>query len=639
VASNGQAANKGDAWYGAVVSADGRYVAFATDADNLVPNDGNGRYDVFRRDLRTGKTELVSVGLTGKAASVATTCTVMQSRSPSISADGRYVAFTSCAQDLVAVDTSTADDVFVRDMAKGVTTLVSVSSKGAPAAGGSGSGFQAISADGRYVAFYSTAPLVDLGSLSAADELLGATTGGPQVYVRDRVAGTTTLVSVSDAGEPGNAPSARCGIRFTAAYVGISADGHFVTFTSRATNLTSAPVQPAQSVIGAHDRTMAFSHVFLRDVRAKKTVMVDVAPDGSPATPPNPTVLGSCPYPSFDPSVSGDGRYVSFVSTGENLIPEAGHHNPTVPFTGDVFLRDMHTGRTVRVDVTSAGGNPRSLIASRTGFGTALPEEVVVSSDGRYTVFKSQLSDGDWSLCRHDRFTGTTEVVSTVVERFGASAPDTVDGRYVVFTGKGPGDSHPQVYRRDFGPALGVGGLAGSGALAVAGRYSFASTGILSTSEWTHDVNTSLADRGADLVGASMTYRAGYGDLFLRGLLRRMPAGADPTATGFLYGMDLTADGTRYQVRIQRTPGLSFDPAGGASFGLFRLESGRWTQTTTLRGGYGTTGEEVAVAVPLQALGLAAGGQIESAAVFTSVGSFATGAASVIDRVDLIASR
>src|SRR5262249_22544698 len=130
------------------ISADGRYVAFYSDASNLVSGDTNGARDVFVRDLQTGETTRVSVSSSGAEADG-------DSFAPALSADGRYVAFASAATNLVAGDTNDANDVFVRDRQTNTTTRVSVGHEGSQANGGSDQ--PSLSGDGRLVAFTSTA--------------------------------------------------------------------------------------------------------------------------------------------------------------------------------------------------------------------------------------------------------------------------------------------------------------------------------------------------------------------------------------------------------------------------------------------------------------------------------------------------
>jgi Tol biopolymer transport system component len=151
----------------ASISADGRYVAFVSFASNLVAGDTNGTWDVFMRDTAKGKTTRVSVSSGGQQGND-------QSGTPSISADGRYVAFYSYASNLVAGDTNGKADVFVRDTVTGRTTRVSVSSRERQ---GNGYSYEpSISTDGRYVAFYSLASNLVAGDTNTAGD----------IFVRDR---------------------------------------------------------------------------------------------------------------------------------------------------------------------------------------------------------------------------------------------------------------------------------------------------------------------------------------------------------------------------------------------------------------------------------------------------------------------
>ncbi|MBI4470036.1 MAG: PD40 domain-containing protein, partial [Acidobacteria bacterium] len=171
------------------ISADGRFVAFESEATNLVPGDGNSAHDVFVRDRLTGVTERVSVSSTGTEA---IGDQYFYSVSASISADGRFVAFDSSATNLVPGDGNNAHDVFVRDRLTGVTERVSVSSTGTEAIGDpyDYSGSASISADGRFVAFES----------DATNLVPGDTNKARDIFVRDRLTGVTERVSVSSTG-------------------------------------------------------------------------------------------------------------------------------------------------------------------------------------------------------------------------------------------------------------------------------------------------------------------------------------------------------------------------------------------------------------------------------------------------------
>jgi Tol biopolymer transport system component len=219
VSSSGVQAN-GDSLETPSISADGRYVAFESAASNLVAGDTNGSRDIFVRDRTSNTTTLVSVGLSGaQSDGVSTT--------PSISADGRFVAFTSNATNLVAGDTNSAYDIFVRDTTANTTTRVSVSTSGAEA--NNSSYRPSISADGRYVAFDSL----------ASNLISGDTNSTYDIFVRDTTANTTTRISVGPADVEGN------GISLNAS---ISADGRHVVLTSNATNLVTGDTNSAYDI-------------------------------------------------------------------------------------------------------------------------------------------------------------------------------------------------------------------------------------------------------------------------------------------------------------------------------------------------------------------------------------------------------
>jgi Tol biopolymer transport system component len=149
------------------ISAHGRFVAFESDAANLEPNDTNGSSDVFVRDRQTGRTTRVSVGAGGAQGNAG-------SIGAGISADGRYVTFDSNATNLVPGDTNDLGDVFVHDRQTSRTTRVSVTARGAQAAGGN-SANPAISADGRHVAFNSHAANLVRRDTNAAFDIFVAT--------------------------------------------------------------------------------------------------------------------------------------------------------------------------------------------------------------------------------------------------------------------------------------------------------------------------------------------------------------------------------------------------------------------------------------------------------------------------------
>jgi Tol biopolymer transport system component len=253
--------------YSTSISANGRYVTFASDASNLVPGDTNNSSDVFVRDRKLHKTSRVSVDSAGVQAN-------SFSDEAEISAGGRYVAFRSMATNLVAGDTNGFRDVFVRDRKLHTTVRVSVDSAGAQ--GNSFSDTPSISANGRFVAFR-----------SESSNLVSGDTPGEDVFVRDRKLHTTSLVSVDSAGVPGNGGSND---------PVISPDGRYVAFDSDATNLVAGD-------------TNAGEDVFVRDRSLHKTFRVSVTTAG---------VQGDSD--SFYPALSADRRFVAFASNATNLV-------------------------------------------------------------------------------------------------------------------------------------------------------------------------------------------------------------------------------------------------------------------------------------------------------------------------------
>jgi Tol biopolymer transport system component len=323
-----------------VLSANGRAVAFSSNASDLVPNDTNGVSDVFVRDLTAETTTLVSVNSSGTAGGDGGS---VQLR---LSANGQFVAFQSYASDLVANDTNGASDVFVRDLAAGITTLASINDAGT-GSGNSGSFDPRISADGRFVAFVSI----------ASDLVPNDTNNTSDIFVRDAVTGATALVSVNAAGTAsGNGGSFE---------LQISADGRFVAFSSIASDLVPNDTN------GAAD-------IFVRDLIAGTTTLASV--DSSA------TVSGN--GGSSHPRISADGRFVAFDSTASDLV--ANDTNGTT----DVFVRDLMTGTTTLASRNSASGtsgNNQSLLPTDS-------VSQVVSPDGRFIAFEGDASD----LVLHD---------------------------------------------------------------------------------------------------------------------------------------------------------------------------------------------------------------------------------------------
>jgi Tol biopolymer transport system component len=300
VNSEGTQANRGGHSTNPAISADGRFVAFGSDARNLVPDDTSFVCDVFVHDRETDASERVSVGSEGVEANDQSCF----EGGPAISADGRFVAFVSLASNLVPGDTNGEYDVFVHDRETGITERVSVSSLGIQA--GRRSDSPSISADGRFIAFRSRAGnLVDDDRNGVAQD----------VFVRDRETGVTERVSVSSTAEEGTKSSAE---------PSISADGLFVAFKSAAPNLVQGD-------------TNRVSDIFVHNRESGKTWRVSVRSG----------VQGN--RVSYSPSISADGTFVAFTSFASNLVRSDENDDH------DVFVRNRRTHQTRRVSITSAG--------------------------------------------------------------------------------------------------------------------------------------------------------------------------------------------------------------------------------------------------------------------------------------------
>lgn len=317
------------------ISVDGRYVAFASLASNLVPGDTNGAYDVFVKDMQTGLVEVVSVSDFGELGNA-------YSLQPSISADGRFVAFKSRASNLVAGDTNDHYDIFVRDRAERKTIRISLRSDGQQF--DSPSNTPKISADGRYVAFAvgssnnwagvdiyvynmqqrtitlesrnrdgqqarASQPSISgdgrfVAFLTSNSRMVDGIEGNSQVQcvVRDRQTGRAEYVSL---GKDGNMANAHC------SESAISSDGRRVAFVSGATNLVMGDAN------GKPD-------VFVRDRQEHRTMLVSVSSEGAQAK-------GASQWPAL----SSDGRFVSFTTSAANLVPD--DTNALL----DIFLRQL----------------------------------------------------------------------------------------------------------------------------------------------------------------------------------------------------------------------------------------------------------------------------------------------------------
>lgn len=359
------------------ISADGRFVAFRSLANDIATSPTGpccSGFQVYVRDRVTDQVVLASVGSTGAPASA-------HCYAPRISADGRFVAFSTASDNLVPEDSNQASDVFVRDLLTGQTERASVSTNGAQLAAGADS--PAISGDGSVVAFVSPA--------SGGQVIQGTRIS---VFARDRVASTTERIPAR-LGTPGPEASALS--------PALSGDGAVVAFEAR--------------------RDDDVGEVLVYDRRSGEGEIASVVEPGVEVDP-------SFGTRSSLPALSADGRFVVFQSSYPLVRADRNE-------VWDIYLRDRTEQRTRRVSVRSDGAEAIANPAFAVPAQSELPE---ISADGRVIAFKSNALDLAEGVTRpedpsapienvyaHDWRTGITELVSR--------SNDNVSGDYVSIAG------------------------------------------------------------------------------------------------------------------------------------------------------------------------------------------------------------
>ena len=562
--------SQGNGWAPyAAISGDGRFVAFHSTAPDLVPGDTNNQGDIFVRDRKLGRTIRVSVASDGTQAN-------NSSDSAVISGDGRYVAFFSWASNL-APNLPMLGQVFVHDLHTGRTELASANSAEEPA--NSYSFSPAISADGRYVAFSSIASNLVPGDANAANFPVGT----EDVFVRDLQTGTTELVSVASDGTQGNGVSK---------YPTISADGRYVAFQSDSSNLVANDINVAQDPLFKSD-------VFVHDRVTDTTELVSVTSDEMQGA-------GAALFPV----VSATGRYVAFVATASNLVPNDGNR------MGDVFVRDRELGTTERISVSSSGreGDNSSLAPSITAdgrfvtFGSDATNLVAGDVNRTHDSFVHDRLTGITERLSVDAAGG--DVVGQAI-----TPKITADGRQVAFGSYGPlveddTNNNFDIYVVDRGPSLGVSGLSASrqgDAVQVTGAATL--DGVVVSSGTDPAGDAPLAAGGLDLTGASISYRPEAEDLLIEWRASSMPAargavwtqpgvgGVGPTfqVTFTFGGAEWIVQGTRLWTNGNAT-GL-----GEHQFFVYRCQA-ECLGMGEVQGSVGTTGDSAAVSLPLSKL-------------------------------------
>ncbi|GJD73844.1 Hint domain-containing protein [Methylobacterium goesingense] len=308
-----------------IISPDGTKVVFESDATNLTPNDTNGQRDIFLKDLVNNQISRLSVSANGDQANGL-------SSNASFSPDGTKVTFTSIANNLVPGDTNGAFDSFVKDIATGSITRVSLSSSGVQSSGGD-SGTPVLSPDGTMAIFQSNARFLPQDNNTAND-----------IYLKNLTTNATTLVSSSSDGVPNNG---------TQTYrPSFAENGSKVAFLSNASNLV--PNDTNNNI-----------DLFIKDLQSNNITRVSTASDGS-------QIAGA----TNQYAISPDGSKVAFTSGATNLVPNDTNGR------GDVFLKELSSGVVTRISTNSDGSQLNNTSTNP-----------VFSADGKYLAFETIASN------------------------------------------------------------------------------------------------------------------------------------------------------------------------------------------------------------------------------------------------------
>ena len=571
---------------GASMSPTARFVAFTNSrtivADRTNLGAGVSVLDVYLRDRLLGRTVKVSVAPDGSDGIGVGTCG--GASEPAVSADGRYVAFSSCYANLVTGQQvpDAVSEVYVRDVRAGTTSMVSVGVGGLPAVTGARN--PTISDDGRRIAFFSASDLVgqdapcEQTDVTCVEKNLAFIKN--RVWVRDLRTHTTVLASVASNGTPADGGSDN---------PSISPDGRYVLFLTTAGNLSTVDDNHCTDRLAD---VPTCSDVYLHDLTTGRTELISVGLDGK-AGSAQPTYRAQM--------ISRDDRYVAFQSTGAKLVPA----NWLGGFA--YYVRDRHTGRTERAAVDSTGQpiDPGDLFWSLSGNGRYL---AFTNSSGSHCV--------DTPIAVHDLVTGATTAAgyagSTAAyckHPTGGDQPHiSSDGRYVEFVSAGKltaGDSNKvsDVFVQDRGAAL------ATNAMTVAAGSHPAGAPLLVESDVSGDTDSAWSALGGDIVGATVAYRPASDDVFVRLSVAHMSALSLLAPTR--YGLRFAVGATTYTATT-RCAGLN----GAATM---RLTTASGALRAQLPAYCGTTGEEVVWSIPRSALTSRQGAELRPIVAFTGV--------------------
>lgn len=603
------------------ISDGGRYVAFASAAEGLHPADTNGSLfsDVFVRDLKKKDTELISAYFGDEVPPLPpgaeTGSCVDMSFNPSISASGRFVAFAS-RLPLTGVQEANPQTifgwkVFVHDRKTNETELVSITNiagNEVAMVGDSGVVSVDISDTGRYVVFDNNSPAVALQDRDPLQPSLG-----PQVHVHDRRNDTTTLVSRSSDGTPGNAPTNKASL---------SANGRYAVFESGADNLVDNDFNALCPSVNCG------TDVFLHDLRTEETELISIGYNGTSAN--GASWVQCCSSNRLRGQVATpDGRFVVFHSVASDITPAG---------AAGLFVRDRKTRRTERVHVNSTG----------TPYTTGSNPQI--TDDGRYVLFTGQTNPGITMQgppcdpltfeCSHiitgqfvfDREIGQLTYVSSHEQTALHYVAEPNDrGRYYAFASnssfvRADTDEEWDVYIRDLKRIRrGVGTI--SSAVGVRDPRPLQNEGMVTVVDSPQD--SALSGVG-EIIGARLIHRPDLKDLFATIDVDHMvtDVGYGIAGSPLFYGLRFKVGATTYEARAASVL--------GGSFGLFDCtRSAACTKVADLKGGYGTTGMRVVLSLPLEKIELQNGGEITDVEAFSAMGNHLTEPKQVLDRASI----
>lgn len=554
------------------MTSDARLVVFQSRASDLVPGDTNGEEnwavgeDIFLTDTAIGVTERLSMGYDGSEPNE-------RSSAPSITPDGRYVAFSSMATNLVPGDTNASQDAFRLDLQTGDLDLVSIGFGGSPADGHSAGPI--MTPDGNTIVFSSQA--TNLAPAPNAD-------GAYDVYVRDMAAGETEMLSSGIADVP---------TRGAPFGMDVSDDGRLVMFVDSSNVAVGTSLSPNY-------------HVHIHDRETGVVERISTNDQGMDAEAP-PGQL-ACP----SASMSADGRFVAMRCSAPNLVPYDTNGSD------DIFVKDTLTGRMERVSLADDGRD------------IAWGSNPQISPDGRYVAFFSNAevygSDRPETgvkppdLYIHDRLAGVTDPIYQRTEpQTGAQwsagdvalSPGAVLAAYVAPL-VGISEGKPKnLYLQRRGEEVDVLGLEASrqgGMVEVSGLAALGPQVVSQADRGSGE--GSVRSLGAELRDVRLVARPEREDLFvsvgvdsleLAKAQEPLPAGLRPEA--IRYRVSFTLAGERHEVLVER----GFDLLGEApSFSLSRCAPS-CTAVGSLEGGFGTAGESIRFAIPVSMLSAGAG--------------------------------